>query len=60
MQEIIFKNISFLFQYDKSFITRNLATFKETINELWYTPRANVSKAQKRQGNQIGMQNIKF
>ena len=43
------------FQYEKSFITRNLATFRETINALWYTPTANVSKAQKRQGNQIGM-----
>ena len=50
-----FKKYQFAFQYDKSFITRNLATFRETINELWYTPTANVSTAQKRQGNQIGM-----
>ena len=46
---------TWLFEQDKYFIPRNLATFEETINELWYTPAVNVSNAQNRQGNQIGM-----
>ena len=48
------KNI-WLFEQNKYFIPRNLETFEETINELWYTPTVNVSNAQNRQGNQIGM-----
>ena len=52
--ENISKNI-WLFEQDKYFIPRNLVTFEDSINELWYTPTVNVSNAQNRQGNQIGM-----
>ena len=52
--KILSKSI-WLFEQDKNFIPRNLGTFEDSINELWYTPTVNVSNAQNRQGNQIGM-----